>query len=137
MLQNKTRQSAQKGNKTAHFVQYNKYRLEPIEGTRHDATILKGWCSAFPSPPPYLPADNDINFILLLGVSSMALMLRMEREKLNNLERNNKAHVLQKRMRQSTQKGNKTAHFVQYNKYRLKPIEGTRYEATIRKGWGL
>ncbi len=39
------------------------------------------------SPPTYFPVDDNVNVTLLLGVASRALMLRMEREKLNNLER--------------------------------------------------
>jgi hypothetical protein len=39
------------------------------------------------SPPPYFPVDNNVNVTFLLGVSCMVLMLRMDREKLNNLER--------------------------------------------------
>jgi hypothetical protein len=45
-----------------------------------------GRSNASPSSLPYFPVDNNANVTFLLGVSSMALMLRMEREKLNNLE---------------------------------------------------
>jgi hypothetical protein len=40
-----------------------------------------------PSPPPYFPADDNVNVTLLLGVASRALMLKMDREKISNLER--------------------------------------------------
>ncbi len=86
-----------------------KYRLEPMEGTSHEATIDGGGrCNASPSPPPYYSADSDVNVILLHGVFFM-LKLRVEREKLNN----NKAHMLQKRTRQSAQKRNQYCVIVQ------------------------
>jgi hypothetical protein len=49
--------------------------------------LKRGGVTPPPSPPPYFPVDNNVNVTFLLGDSSMALRLRMEREKLNNLER--------------------------------------------------
>ncbi len=49
--------------------------------------LKRGGVTPPPSPPPYFPVDNNVNVTLLLAVSSMALILTTDREKLNNLER--------------------------------------------------
>jgi hypothetical protein len=65
------------------------------------------------SPPPYFSADDNVNVTLLLGVASRALMLRMEREKLNNLERKIiKRTCCRKKSGNQPKKGNNTAHFL-------------------------
>jgi hypothetical protein len=49
--------------------------------------LKRGGVMPPPSPPPYFPVDDNVNVTLLLGVSSMALILTTDREKVNNLER--------------------------------------------------
>jgi hypothetical protein len=49
--------------------------------------LKRGGVTPPPSPPPYFSVDNNVNVTLLLGVSSIALMLKMDREKFENLER--------------------------------------------------
>jgi hypothetical protein len=72
-------------------------------------------------------APCTVNVTLLLGVSSMALILTTDREKLNNLERKIiKSTCCRKEYGNQPKRGNNSAHLC--NKY---TFEGTRYEENI------